>query len=123
MNRYRTNLFIASLAVTAALNTGAANATDHRMWRDQVARPVDSVIKLESKPADPKKRVGNNSLLWREQIKFADKGRVFILEPAPKRSAKSSDTRLWREQVKPKSFKSELRAASKTQRTDKIQNQ
>ena len=123
MNRNRTNLLIASLAVSAVLNTGAASATDHRMWRDQVARPVDSVIKLESKPADPKKSVGNDSLLWREQIKFAGNSRVFVLEPAPQGSAKSSDTRLWREQIRPDSSESELRTANKTRRTDKIQNQ
>ena len=99
MNRNRINLFLASLAVSAVLNAGAANATDHRMWRDQVSRPVDSVIELESRPVDPKKKSGNDSLLWREQVKLVSKHRVFILEPAPQLAAKSSDTRLWREQI------------------------
>ena len=99
MNRNRINLFLASLAVSAVLNAGAANATDHRMWREQVARPVDSVIELESRPVDPKKKSGNDSLLWREQVKVASKNRVFLLEPAPQRHAKSSDSRLWREQI------------------------
>ena len=84
MNRTSINLFLASLAVSAALNAGAANATDHRMWREQVARPVDSVIELESKPTDPKKRNGNDSLLWREQVKVASKNRAFILERPPR---------------------------------------
>ena len=99
MNRTSTKLFLASLAVSAALNAGSANATDHRMWREQVARPVDSVIELESKPTDPKKKNGNSSLLWREQVKVASKNWVFVLEPAPQRHAKSSDSRLWREQI------------------------
>ena len=99
MNRNRINLFLASLAVSAVLNAGAANATDHRMWREQVLRPVDSVIELESRPVDPKKKSGNDSLLWREQVKVARNHRVFILEPAPQLAAKSSDTRLWREQI------------------------
>ncbi len=99
MNRNRINLFLASLAVSAVLNAGAANATDHRMWREQVSRPVDSVIELESRPVDSKKKSGNDSLLWREQVKVARNHRVFILEPAPQLAAKSSDTRLWREQI------------------------
>lgn len=99
MNRISTNLFFASLAVSVVLNAGTANAMDHRMWREQVARPVDLVIQLESKAVDPEKTIGNNSLLWREQVKVASKNRVFLLEPAPQHHAKSSDSRLWREQI------------------------
>ena len=40
MNHARTILFLASLAVSAGLNAGAANATDHRMWREQVTPPL-----------------------------------------------------------------------------------
>ena len=99
MNRNRINLFLASLAVSAVLNAGAANATDHRMWRDHVSRPVDSVIELESRPVDPTKKMGNDSLLWREQVKLASKHRVFLPKHSPQQIAKSSDTRLWREQI------------------------
>lgn len=120
MNRTRTNLFLASLAVSAALNAGVVNATDHRMWREQVARPVDSVIELESKPVDPKKKIGNDSLLWREQVKIVNKNRVFIIEHAPQRHVKSSDTRLWREQIQSKPSVSQLTTASDSWRTDKI---
>ncbi len=35
MNRTRTNLFLASLVVSAALISSVAIATDHRMWREQ----------------------------------------------------------------------------------------
>ena len=99
MNRNRTNLFLASLAVSTVLNAGAANATDHRMWRDQVSRPVHPVIELECRPVDPTKKSGNDSLFWREQVKVTRNHQVCIFEPAPQRSAKSSDTRLWREQI------------------------
>ena len=123
MNRTRPILFLASLAVSAALNVGVANATDHRMWREQVTRPVDSVIELESKLVDPKKKIGNDSLLWREQVNIARKNRVFVLEPASRHFAESSDTRLWREQIQSKSSVSQLRTASDSWRTDKIENQ
>ena len=99
MNRIHTILLLASLAVVGALTGGTANAADHRMWRDQLASPVDIVIELESKPADPKKNIGNDSLLWREQIQVAGKNRVFVLEPALQRYATFSDSRLWREQI------------------------
>ena len=122
MNRNRTNLLLASLTISAALNAGTANATDHRMWREQVARAVDSVIVLESKTVDPEKTVGNDSLLWREQVKLASKNRVFLPEHA-QWSAKSSDWRLWREQIKPSSSRNKLIVASNFRQTDKTQNQ
>lgn len=101
MDRNYTNLLLASLTVSAALNASIANATDDRMWRYQVARPVDSVIQLESQPFDLKKKFGNDSLLWRAQVKTVSENRVFVLQPAARRYAKLSDTRLWREQIKP----------------------
>ncbi len=123
MNRTHTILLLASLAVVGALTGGAANATDHRMWRDQVARPVDTVIELESKPADPNKRIGNDSLLWREQIQVASTNRVFVFEPAPQRFTKTRDTRLWREQIKSSSAGNKKRIVSNSGRTDKISSQ
>ena len=123
MNRSRKNLLIASLTVSAALNAGTANATDDRMWREQVTRPVDSVIVLESKTVDPNKKIGNDSLPWREQVKVASKNRVFIVELAPQNSAKSSDWRLWREQIKSDSSRNKQIMAGVSQQTDKIQNQ
>ena len=99
MNRTHTSSLLAILAIVGAFTAGTANATDHRMWRDQVAPPVDTVIELKSKPANPEKKIGNDSLLWREQIQVAGNNRVFVLEPALQRYATSSDTRLWREQI------------------------
>ncbi len=122
MNSNRTSLLIASLTISAALNAGTANATDHRMWREQVARPVDSVIVLESKTVDPKKTMGNDSLPWREQVKLASTNRVFLPEHA-QRSAKSSDWRLWREQIKSNSSRNKLSMASNFRQADKTQNQ
>lgn len=84
MNRTGTNIFLAVLSISAALYAGAANATDHRIWREQVVLPDDSVTELESKPIDPKKVNGNDSLLWREQVKVASKNRAFILERPPR---------------------------------------
>ena len=123
MNHARTILFPASLAVSAGLNAGAANATDHRMWREQVAPPVHSVIELKSIPADSKTKIGNDSLLWREQVLIASKNRVFVLDHASQRHAKSDDTRLWREQIQSKPPVSEVRTSSDSGRTAKVQSQ
>ena len=35
MNRTRTYLFLARFVVSAGLISSVANATDHRMWREQ----------------------------------------------------------------------------------------
>lgn len=99
MNRTHTSSLLAILAIVGAFTASTANASDHRMWRDHVAPPVDTVIELESKPADREKKYGNDSLLWREQVKLTSEKRVFILEPALQRYAPSADTRLWREQI------------------------
>ncbi len=122
MNSYRKNLLFVSLTISAALNAGTANATDHLMWREQVARPVDSVIVLESKTVDPEKKIGNDSLPWRYQVKSASRNRIFLAEPA-RWSAKSSDWRLWREQIKSDSSRNKQIIAGVSQQTDKIQNQ
>ena len=123
MNRNRTNLLLASLVFSAVLTAGTANATDDRMWREQVAPPSDSVIKLEWKTVDPTIKTGFDSLPWREQVKPASKNRLFLTEQAPQRSAKSSDWRLWREQIKSNSSRNKLSVASNFRQTDKTQNQ
>ncbi len=122
MNHYRTKLLLASLVFSAVFTAGTANATDDRMWREQVAPPSDSVIKLEWKTVDPTKKLGNDSLPWREQVKLSGKNRVFLTEHA-QRTAKSSDWRLWREQIKSVSSRYKQSVASNFRQTNKTQNQ
>ena len=122
MNRSRTNLLLVILTIGTACNAGTADATDHRMWREQVARPVDSVIELESKTVDAEKKIGNDSLPWRYQVKLAGKSRVFLAERA-QWPGKSSDWRLWREQIKANSSRNKQSVASNLQQTDKFQFQ
>lgn len=100
MNRNYTHLLLASLVVSAVLHGGATNAADDRLWREQVARPDDSVIVLESEATDPRQMQGDDWLFWREQVKTVSKDRVFIVVPAGQGYAKTSDSRLWREQIK-----------------------
>ena len=123
MNMNRRNLLIASLTVSAALNAGTASATDDRMWREQVARPVDSVIVLESQTVAPTKKLGNDSLPWREQVNVASKNRVFVLEFAPRHSADSSDWRLWREQITSGPAEIEQKMASDSRQAGEVSNQ
>lgn len=123
MIRNPIHVSVAGFVLTAVLAAGAADASDHRMWRDQVARSVDTTIKLESRSVDPERRLGNDSLPWREQIKAVRKSRVFVLEPAKGRYTKASDTRLWREQIRSDSSKRDLVAASGTGRTDESKDE
>jgi hypothetical protein len=76
------------------------------------------VIVLESKVVKPGKKVGNDSLLWREQVNIVSENRVYLLESATQSFSQASDTRLWREQVKPYSPAVEKRVASKSEHTD-----
>lgn len=123
MNYHRARFLTTSLAISVAIIGGTASASDHYIWREQVPRPVESVIVLESKAVDPKKKTGNDSLLWREQVKVISKNRVFVLERAPQRLSKSSDRRLWREQIKTVSPKPKQKMASNAEQTDKNSDQ
>ncbi len=123
MKQHRKYLIIASLVVNSALSAGAAYATDHLMWREQVSLPAGPPIELRSEPVDPAKSYGNDSLPWREQVKIAHRNRVLIAEPALDRYGKSSDTRLWREQIRSDSSDSELVAARNPRPSDELQKQ
>lgn len=118
MNRNRRNSLLASIVLGAALTAGTSNATDHRMWREQVAPPSDSVIELEWKSVDPTIKMGNDSLPWREQVKTTSRNRVFLTEYALQQTAISSDWRLWREQIKPISSPIEQSVVSNFGQTD-----
>ena len=120
MKQHRKNLIFASLAVSTVLSAGATNATDHRMWREQVPLPVGPAIELKSEPVDPTKKLGNDSLPWREQVDIVDNHRIFIAEPALNRFGKLSDTRMWREQIPTDSSESELTAARDSRRSEEI---
>jgi hypothetical protein len=93
-------MLMAILAVGAGLQAGTANAADSRLWREQVARNDDSVIVLESESTDRKDTYGADWRLWREQVKITGKTRVFVVQPAGQRFARTNDSRLWREQIK-----------------------
>lgn len=117
MNRNYTKLLFAGIAIGATLSATVANASDDRLWREQVPHRVKSPIVLESKAVEPGKKVGNDSLLWREQVNIVSEDRVYLLEPASQGFSQASDTRLWREQVKPYSAAIEQRVASKSEHT------
>jgi len=121
MKQHRKNLILASLAASTVLSAGATNASDHLMWREQVTLPVGPASELKSESVDPSKKLGNDSLPWREQVNIADKHRLFITEPALNRFGKLSDTRMWREQIRTDSSESELTAARDPRRSHEIQ--
>lgn len=100
MNGKRTHFLLASLIAGVAVQAGTANASDSRLWREQVARTDDAAIVLESKLTDRNDTYGTDSRFWREQVKTTSKTRVFIVQPAGQRYARTSDSRLWREQIK-----------------------
>lgn len=100
MNRKYTHILLAGLVAGAILQAGTANASDSRLWREQVTRSDDSVIVLESEATDQNDTYGTDSRLWREQVRATSKTRVFVIQPAGQRFAKTSDSRLWREQIK-----------------------
>lgn len=113
---------LSSFIASALLSGGATNATDQRMWRDQVGGPIGSVIVLKSISVDPDIKLGNDSLPWREQVDVAGEKRIFILEPARHRYAKTVDTRLWREQIKTATAENYQRIAKVSVATDKTPN-
>lgn len=119
MNRNNTHLLFAGIITSATLASGIASAEDHRMWREHVAKTSDTLIELESRATDPQEKVGNDSLLWREQVNLVHKHRVFLLQAAPQHHAKTSDTRLWREQVEPVSRRPTVAKISDSGKIDK----
>ena len=122
MKTSNTKLLLSSLIISGSLAGGVANATDQRMWREQVAQPTESVIVLESIAVDAEKKTGNDSLLWREQVDVSGTKRIFIPEPAAQHSANTSDTRLWREQIASPAVKIKERIASSSKGTDTTTN-
>lgn len=100
MNYTRKNMITAALAVSTAMSLVAANASDHRMWREQVPLADAPAIELEFESLEPTRIRANDSLPWLEQVDIVDNHRVFILEPARNRHGKPGGDLLWRDQVK-----------------------
>ena len=104
------NIIIANLIASTVLAAGAAGATDHRMWREQVPLSAGSAIELESESVDPAKKRANNTLPWREQVKIVDNNRIFIPKPALNRHGDLDDGLMWREQLRSNASERELTA-------------
>jgi len=100
MKQTRKNLITAALAVSTAISVAAANATDHRIWREQVPLGDGPAIELKFEAVAPTKKRANGSLPWQEQVNIVDNHRVFIPEPALNRHGKSGGDLMWREQVR-----------------------
>lgn len=121
MKQQRKNLITTTIVVATAIIAGAANASDHRMWREQVPLSTGPAIEFESESVDPAKKGGNDSLLWREQVKLVDRDRVFIAELALNRHGVSNNNLMWREQIRTDSAEPVLTAARDPQSSDGIQ--
>lgn len=94
-------LFATLFGLIASASITGANASDNRLWREQVSTGTDDSVSYGPKLGTDSRSAAADHAFWRAQVDLDGPAEVYVVKLATDDRSTARENLLWREQVEP----------------------